>query len=97
MLGRDGGYGTCRIRWCACNGGGFVKVPLVFIFSEDVVSYACPYVFWAKKIRQSSASIDISFCFDSFSPLDFVLLGGGSTELYFSFYRAPQKNFMEAD
>jgi len=49
MLGRDGGYGTCRISWCACNGGGFVKVSLVFIFSEDVVSYARPYFFFGPR------------------------------------------------
>jgi len=59
MLGRDGGYGTCRIRWCPCNGGGFVKVSLVFIFSEDVVFNSCPNFFWAKKIRQNPARIDI--------------------------------------
>jgi len=78
ILARDGGYGTCRIRWCACNGGGFVKVFLVFIFSEDVVFYPCPYFVWPKKMRQNPARIDISFWFAFISALDFGLLEGGS-------------------
>jgi hypothetical protein len=49
ILARDGGCGTCRISWCACNGGGFVKVFLVFICSEDVVLYPSPYFFGPRK------------------------------------------------
>jgi hypothetical protein len=78
ILARDGGCGTCRISWCACNGGGFVKVSLVLICSEDVVLYPSPYFFWAKKIWQNPARIDISFCFAFISALDFGLLEGGS-------------------
>jgi hypothetical protein len=78
ILARDGGCGTCTISWCACNGGGFVKVSLVFVCSEDVVLYPSPYFFRPKKVRQNPARIDISFCFAFFSALDFGLLEGGS-------------------
>jgi hypothetical protein len=59
------------------NGGGFVKVSLVFICSADVVLYPSHF-FWPKKIRQNPARIDLSFCFAFFSALVFGLLEGGS-------------------